>query len=131
MRLNGAPKPFPRAIKPLPGKVTDISAEIIAHAMEVSRKSPRRRVIFPFYKSNKDTLHRMLNVIQPGSYTQSHRHINPPKAEAIVVIRGAGASIVFNENGEITDVFFLSIYMNQLYDEINARRIGAGPLLKK
>ena len=54
----------------------------------------------------------MLNVIQPGSYTQPHRHINPPKAEAIIVIRGSGASIIFNKNGDISDVFFLSADSN-------------------
>jgi len=103
---------FPRALKPLPDKVTGISAEIISQAAAVSRKSPRRRVIFPFHKSNKDTLHRMLNVIQPGSYTQPHRHMNPPKAEAIIVIRGSGAGIIFDEKGEISDVFFLSTNSN-------------------
>ena len=108
MSFKDAWKPFPRAIKPSAGKVTGISAEIIDHAIEVSRKSPRRRVMLPFHKSNKDPIHRMLNAIQPGSYTQPHRHINPPKAEAVIVIRGSGASIIFNESGDILDVIFLS-----------------------
>lgn len=49
----------------------------------------------------------MLNTIQPGSYIRPHRHRNPPKAESIIVLRGALCFIVFGPGGGIEDHFDL------------------------
>jgi cupin fold WbuC family metalloprotein len=72
-----------------------------------SRTSPRRRIILPFHKSEADLLHRMLNVIQPDSYVRPHRHLDPPKAESWVVLRGALAFFTFEEDGRVRDCLSL------------------------
>jgi cupin fold WbuC family metalloprotein len=43
----------------------------------------------------------MLNAMQPGSYVRPHRHLDPPKAEAWIVLRGAVLFVTFLEDGEI------------------------------
>ena len=43
----------------------------------------------------------MFNAMQPGTYIPPHRHIAPPKAESIVVLRGALCFVTFDENGVV------------------------------
>jgi cupin fold WbuC family metalloprotein len=93
---------------PPEGKVTIITDELIKSAVDMSRKSPRGRIIFPFHKTNDDNLHRMLNAIQPYSYIQPHRHSNPPKTETIIVLRGAVGYISFSKEGKIEEAIKLS-----------------------
>ena len=71
--------------------------------VEVSRDSSRRRMIQPFHRSEQDTLHRMFNAIQPDSYIRPHRHLDPPKAEAWIVLRGAVVFFTFEEDGAVRD----------------------------
>jgi cupin fold WbuC family metalloprotein len=46
----------------------------------------------------------MLNVIQPGSYIRPHRHLDPPKDESLIVLRGLLVVIIFEQDGEISGV---------------------------
>ena len=62
-------KNYPLALDCPKEKVVIITQEIINHAINASRKSPRKRIIYPFHKSPLDSLHRMLNVLQPMSYS--------------------------------------------------------------
>jgi cupin fold WbuC family metalloprotein len=41
----------------------------------------------------------MIDAVEPGSYIRPHRHLAPPKAESLVLIRGSLAFIAFLENG--------------------------------
>jgi hypothetical protein len=56
------------ALDPPTGSLTLIDRGLVRGAVEYSRQSPRRRVIQPFHKQNSETLHRMLNAVQPDSY---------------------------------------------------------------
>jgi cupin fold WbuC family metalloprotein len=60
-------------------------------------------MIQPFHRSEQDTLHRMFNAVQPDSYVRPHRHLDPPKAEAWIVLRGAVVFFTFEEDGAIRD----------------------------
>jgi cupin fold WbuC family metalloprotein len=50
----------------------------------------------------------MLNALQPNSYIQPHRHRAPPKAESIIVLRGAIGFVTFKEKGEVDQKFTLA-----------------------
>ena len=91
------------ALDPPAGDLTLIDAERVQTAVEVSRSSPRRRVIAPFHKDHDDPLHRMLNAVQPDSYIRPHRHLDPPKAEGWVLLRGALVFFTFEDDGRIRD----------------------------
>jgi cupin fold WbuC family metalloprotein len=99
---------FPRALDPPKGPIVLLDTAVFSQAIEQSRKSPRGRIILPFHKSNDDLLQRMLNVLQPGSYIQPHRHASPPKAESILVLKGSICFVSFHDAGEIDDHFLLS-----------------------
>jgi cupin fold WbuC family metalloprotein len=74
---------------------------LLESTLRYARESPRRRVIAPFHRSEADPLHRMLNAVQPDSYVRPHRHLDPPKAEAWIVLRGALVFFTFHERGQV------------------------------
>jgi cupin fold WbuC family metalloprotein len=96
-------EPVRLALDPPEGLVVSIDESIIRSAIEASRKSPRGRIILPFHLSEQDPLQRMLNVLQPGTYIQPHRHLSPPKSEPIVILRGSLKVFVFDSGGEVKE----------------------------
>jgi len=98
---------YRRALDAPEGELVVLSRSLVEEVTEASRTSPRRRIIQPFHKSDGDLLHRMLNVIQPDSYVRPHRHLEPPKAEAWVVLRGSLAFFTFEEDGRVRDCLSL------------------------
>ncbi len=95
-------KPYARALPAPSGELSWIDQTTVERAIEYSRTSPRRRVIQPFHKEAADPLHRMLNAVQPDSYIRPHRHLDPPKPEAWIVLRGSLVFFTFDEHGNIT-----------------------------
>ncbi len=99
---------FPTALLPPQQNITCINTDILQKAIDSSRQSPRKRIILPFHKSESDNLHRMLNALQPMSYIRPHRHIDPPKAESIIVLKGAIRCVIFDNLGNITEHYNLA-----------------------
>ena len=64
-----------------------------------SRKNPRGREIHVFHENDGESLQRMLNALQPGTYTQPHRHRT--KVETVLLIQGALGFLTFEEDGMI------------------------------
>jgi cupin fold WbuC family metalloprotein len=111
---------FPLAMPAAPGPVTVIGPAQVAEAVALSRQSPRRRIICPFHPTEDASLHRMLNVVQPGSYIQPHRHANPPKDESIVVLKGAIACVIFSDGGAVAQVHVLGPHRTGFGVDIHA-----------
>jgi cupin fold WbuC family metalloprotein len=63
--------------------------------------SDRRRTNHNFHGSLADNPHRFLNVMQRGTYVTPHRHVDPPKSETFVLLRGEVAFFVFDDDGGI------------------------------
>ncbi|ATB38825.1 tryptophan synthase subunit beta [Cystobacter fuscus] len=92
-----------RALDAPAGELVVLTRSLVEAATESSRTSPRRRIILPLHKTEDEPLHRMFNVIQPDSYVRPHRHLEPPKAESWVVLRGMLAFFTFEEDGRVRD----------------------------
>ena len=99
---------FPKALNPPPGNVVLIDDALIRQGIDASRNSPRGRIILPIHKSHSDLLHRMLNIVQPRSYIQPHRHLDPPKVESFMVIKGSILFFIFSNSGDIEKCHHLS-----------------------
>jgi len=95
--------PFRTALDAPAGDLVWLDEALIEQAIAHSRQSPRGRMIAPFHKTEDDPLHRMLNAVQPHTYIRPHRHSDPPKAEAWVVLRGAVAFFRFADDGAIVE----------------------------
>jgi cupin fold WbuC family metalloprotein len=65
-------------------------------------------MIQPIHRHLSDPLQRMLNAIQPQSYVRPHRHQEPPKAEAWIVLQGKLLFVSFLEDGTVDTSIVLS-----------------------
>jgi cupin fold WbuC family metalloprotein len=80
---------------------------LIDHALleQVSHEAqaaPRLRKNRNFHAHPDERAHRLLNAIEPGSYIQPHRHLDPAKDETFVVVRGSVGLICFDDAGKVT-----------------------------
>jgi cupin fold WbuC family metalloprotein len=100
----------------LPAPSTDLAPMTRSALDEVlaqSRLNSRRRMILPFHRGPEDSVHRMLNALQMGSYVRPHRHRSPPKPEAWVVLQGELLFVTFFDDGEIDEALTLSAWGEQ------------------
>jgi len=67
-----------------------------------AKASPRRRKNLNFHAADADPAHRLLNAVEPDSYVQPHRHLEPNKDETLVVLRGAFGLVFFDDGGTVT-----------------------------
>jgi cupin fold WbuC family metalloprotein len=83
------------------------SPQIIDHAFLDSlsaqaKTAPRKRKNFNFHATETDPAHRLLNAIEPNTYIAPHRHLDPNKAESMVIVRGKLGAVFFDERGHVT-----------------------------
>lgn len=79
-----------------------VDNELLDQKAADARENTRQRDIHRFHREDSAVLQRMLNALQPGSYIQPHRHLNPPKAEAFVILRGRAGFVFFEGDGSIS-----------------------------
>ena len=94
-----------------------IDRKIMEETSEKAAVSPRRRMNHNFHELS-DGVQRMLNAIEPGSYIRPHRHLDPDKMEMFIVLKGKGAVITFDDNGQILECFMLEAVGETLGVEI-------------
>ncbi len=70
--------------------------------------SVRKRTNYNFHKTDDDRLQRMLNVLQPESYVQPHKHEHPDKRETFIILTGALLIVLFDESGVIEQFYTLN-----------------------
>jgi cupin fold WbuC family metalloprotein len=75
---------------------TVIDQVLIEQKIEHAKNNVRKREIHNLHSSDQCALHRMLNSIQPGSYIRPHRHMDPPKDEAFVLLKGSAGFVIFD-----------------------------------
>ena len=64
--------------------------------------SPRRRMNYNFHPQLDDPLQRMLNCLEPDTYIQPHKHENPDKCEAFILLKGKVLVVEFDNDGQVT-----------------------------
>jgi len=89
--------------------------EIIAKA----KASPRKRMNHNFHTYAGDTLQRMLNCLELGTYCRPHKHENPPKREVFIILKGTVAVLQFNNEGGIIETVILNNAKGQYGVEIS------------
>lgn len=66
-----------------------------------AKASPRKRKNYNLHVAENDLSHRLLNAIEPGTYIQPHRHLDPNKDESMVVVRGKMGAVFFDAEGNV------------------------------
>jgi cupin fold WbuC family metalloprotein len=80
-----------------------IDKQLLDQVSQKAKMAPRRRMNHNFHQVPEDLLNRMLNAMEPDTYVRPHKHENPDKREAFIVLRGSFLIIEFDESGHITD----------------------------
>lgn len=76
-----------------------VDAALLRQKSRDAAANARRREIHRFHADNAACLHRMINAVQPGTYVRPHRHLDPPKDEAFVLLTGRMGFICFKDDG--------------------------------
>lgn len=82
--------------------------ELVARVSAEARQNPRLRRNHNFHPSDESRCHRLLNAIEPGSYIRPHRHLDPEKDEAFILLSGSLGIVTFTENGGVAETVVLS-----------------------
>jgi cupin fold WbuC family metalloprotein len=70
--------------------------------------SSRLRTNYNFHQDYADPMNRMLNCLEPGTYTRPHKHENPDKREIFLILRGKLAVLEYDETGNILECVVLN-----------------------
>jgi cupin fold WbuC family metalloprotein len=97
----------PAATRSTHERWTVIDRALIEQKIEDAKKNLRKREIHNFHPSDQEPLHRMLNSIQPGSYIRPHRHLDPPKDEAFVLLKGSAGFVIFGAEQGLSEKEFV------------------------
>jgi cupin fold WbuC family metalloprotein len=68
---------------------------------------PRKRKNHNFHREFSDPMNRMLHAMEPETYVQPHKHENPDKREAFIILKGRVAVVEFDEEGNPTEHIIL------------------------
>ena len=79
-----------------------IDEALFNRVAEQAQAAPRRRMNHNFHASDDDNPHRFLNVLLRGTYIRPHRHLQPPKSEAFLILEGTAEVILFTEDGQVS-----------------------------
>ncbi|MBN2309579.1 MAG: WbuC family cupin fold metalloprotein [Candidatus Hydrogenedentes bacterium] len=99
MSGGGTIRVSPAATRSCHDTLAVVDGALIEAKARDAAASARGREIHCFHTGNEDTLQRMLNALQPGSYITPHQHGRPPKAESIVLLAGSLGFVPFAEDG--------------------------------
>ncbi|UZR96020.1 WbuC family cupin fold metalloprotein [Chondrinema litorale] len=80
-----------------------IDTKLVEQLLEKANNSERKRANYNFHDSEDDTLQRMLNCLNVGTYIAPHKHEDPDKREAFIILRGKILIITFTETGKVTN----------------------------
>ena len=68
-----------------------------------ARALPRLRSHHNLHADPGDAAHRLLVAMEPDSYVRPHRHLDPAKAETIIVLRGRLGTLIFDSDGQVRE----------------------------
>lgn len=84
-----------------------VTSELLDEVTAQAAASPRGRKNHNFHPADEFCCHRLLNAMEPGSYIQPHRHLDPSKDESMVVLRGALGIVSFADDGAVAQTRIL------------------------
>ena len=81
--------------------MTIIHDQMITEIIKEAKTSTRKRINYNFHKTYDANVQRMLNAMEPGTYVQPHKHENPDKVEAFIILKGKALVVEFDNAGEV------------------------------
>jgi cupin fold WbuC family metalloprotein len=85
-----------------------ITRQLLAQVSAAARRNLRLRTNYNLHPSDESRCHRLLNAIEPGSYIRPHRHLDPEKDEAFILMSGRLGVVIFTDAGAVAETALLS-----------------------
>ena len=85
-----------------------VTPELLHQLTDAAGNSPRLRKNHNLHPSDESRCHRLLNAIEPASYIRPHRHLDPEKDEAFILMSGRLGIILFSPVGVVNEIVMLS-----------------------
>jgi cupin fold WbuC family metalloprotein len=85
-----------------------VTRQLLDRITAEALRSPRLRNNYNIHHSDESRCHRLLNAIEPASYIRPHRHLDPEKDEAFILMRGKLGIITFADDGTVIETVLLS-----------------------
>ena len=85
-----------------------VTRDLLRQVTEQAQASPRLRKNHNLHSNDNSSCHRLLNAIEPLSYICPHRHLDPEKDEAFILLTGSLGVVTFSEGGEVAETVVLS-----------------------
>ncbi len=85
-----------------------VTRELLASVVGDAQLNPRLRKNYNIHVSDSSRCHRLLNAIEPASYIRPHRHLDPEKDEAFILMGGRLGIVIFTDAGEVAEAVLLS-----------------------
>lgn len=95
-----------------------VTRELLGQITAEALKSPRLRKNHNIHSSDQSRCHRLLNAIEPASYIQPHRHLDPEKDEAFILMNGRLGIVLFADDGTVIETVLLSTESGNLAADI-------------
>jgi cupin fold WbuC family metalloprotein len=83
-------------------------------------QSERKRINYNFHEQYDDPIQRMLNSMNRNTYFQPHRHKDPDKREAFIILTGCVAVVEFDDEGAVANHIILNHKLGNYGTEIPA-----------
>ena len=98
-----------------------IDLSLLDQTSQKARISPRLRMNHNFHSGSQDTMQRMLNAMEPGTYIRPHKHEHPDKREVFFALKGTLCLVEFEDDGRIRESTLLNPKSDCIGAEIQAR----------
>jgi cupin fold WbuC family metalloprotein len=83
------------------GDYFQLSDTQIEEGLELSRKSPRKRMILPIHRRQEAEVQRLINFLQPETYIRPHKHPLDHATESIVILNGKIRFFTLDDEGAV------------------------------
>ena len=80
-----------------------LSRATVQELIVSAASSPRLRSNENIHPSLDDPVQRFVNAMEPGTYVRPHRHQQEGRWELFVIISGAAAVLLFDDEGRVTE----------------------------
>jgi cupin fold WbuC family metalloprotein len=95
-----------------------VTRELLDQITAEALQSPRLRKNHNIHPSDHSRCQRLLNAIEPASYIRPHRHNDPEKDEAFILMSGKLGIILFDDYGTVSETVILALENGNLAADI-------------
>lgn len=80
-----------------------IDRTLLATLSAQAAVSPRKRAHYNLHPQLGDPIQRLCIAMEPGTYVRPHRHMQPETWEILLILSGAVALLIFDDNGRVLE----------------------------